>query len=249
MKKPRAHVADNFCISSNQRLVQKVSKCGPISRLITVEVVKAYVVKGAINKAWKLLNEEWNEYIDAFNIDFILFFLSALNYMNYFSTLNAVKIGGILGEVLSTDKLSGDRLLDRHFLQVRVLIDMFSIFKKSIVVYSEDGREIIVQLKYEQLTNFCYACVHFGYKKEVCHLKSTGSFSNDRRATDLSDKHAAFKPIQELHYGSSKDIDTEKDYLDGFLHSGGRERSCRDHVGKVGIAKSSGPLYRPNLTT
>ncbi|GAB4827407.1 hypothetical protein Ancab_034292 [Ancistrocladus abbreviatus] len=39
------------------KLVHKVSRCGLVGWLIADEIVKSYIVKGVINKAWKLLNK------------------------------------------------------------------------------------------------------------------------------------------------------------------------------------------------
>ncbi|GAB4860643.1 hypothetical protein Ancab_035805 [Ancistrocladus abbreviatus] len=146
----------------------------------------------------------------------------------YLSTVNVVKIGSMPVEVLGTDVVSDERLLDMRFLRITVISYVFIVLKKRISASSVDGREIEVTLKYERLLNFCFSWGRFAHKREVCHVKSLDTFSNDLQAMDFSDKHASFLSIHEIYSRAKEDDNMNKDSIEGFPPLGGQERS-RDY--------------------
>ncbi|GAB4837145.1 hypothetical protein Ancab_002056 [Ancistrocladus abbreviatus] len=143
MADQRMGVDDNLILSTNLRLVQKVQRCCLAAKLISDEAVNLHAAKEAIASSCKLLHEvkaksvgpntllftfdseddksrildqkTWTvtnhhlslqELLENTDTDFYIL-------CNLLSMENAVKIGSLLGDVISIDDVPDDRLFKR----------------------------------------------------------------------------------------------------------------------------------------
>ncbi|GAB4845851.1 hypothetical protein Ancab_024855 [Ancistrocladus abbreviatus] len=203
MDKAEAQVNDNFSISTNKQLVYYVLQFRLVGRLIADEEVTSYAMKAVIKKLWKLLNEEKYKDVKIEDVDYSCshFWIQLHNIpWKYLSIENVVIIGNLCGEVLRIDDVSEDRLLDKRFLTVKVLVNVFFSIKKHVLVTVDIDKEIKVLLKYEHMSDFCFNCKMFGQNGYKCGNPKVKGYSAYLKAIDMSDKNACFLPVVEILY-------------------------------------------------
>ncbi|GAB4857761.1 hypothetical protein Ancab_015669 [Ancistrocladus abbreviatus] len=96
-------------------------------------------------------------------------------------------LGALLG-VRNKCKLDG-RLLDRCYLRVKFLINVFFAVKKTLIVSIDSDKEIEVSFKYERKSD------HNGDK---CGNPKAERYSASLKATNISDKNASFLSVEEI---------------------------------------------------
>ncbi|GAB4854263.1 hypothetical protein Ancab_022850 [Ancistrocladus abbreviatus] len=193
---------DNLILESNNQLVRRASHHYLVGKLIADKPIWMYAMKAATNSSWKVLNnvsmksgrkmQLWTKLI------FVNLRSGSRLPWNLLSPTNVVKIGNLFGEVLGVDEVSIARLMERQFLIICMLINVRSSLIKSYWVLIGGNSSIEVQVKYEQLPNFCFKCGLFGHFQTKCAIDTIPSFSFGLKATNLSDKRAPFVPVFEI---------------------------------------------------
>ncbi|GAB4824280.1 hypothetical protein Ancab_007167 [Ancistrocladus abbreviatus] len=143
--------------------------------------------------------EEWYENVEILEINFSFspFWIQLHNLpWNLLLVVNAIKIGRMIEKVIGTDDVSDERLPDRHFLRVKM----------------------------KRLPDFCFNCGRLEHKCDVCHSPVLDSYSTNLRASDLSDKHAKFLSIQEVHALLDEEESFDNFSVEDNLVTGGRRR-------------------------
>ncbi|GAB4859736.1 hypothetical protein Ancab_011215 [Ancistrocladus abbreviatus] len=132
-------------------------------------------------------------------------------------------------KVLGTDDVSDEHLIDRRFVRVRLMINIFFVIKKQVVVSTDNEKELTVVLKYERLPDF------------LLWVWSIWSYEGDKRAKFIS--------ISEIINTSGGDFEeVGKGFTEETQLYGGRRQSRFSNVQNADPGSSGGPLYRHNLS-
>ncbi|KAI9123925.1 hypothetical protein K1719_005225 [Acacia pycnantha] len=83
-------------------------------------------------------------------------------------SMNAIRIGGHVGEVLLVeDPIQNGRYL-RSFLRARILLDLRKPLANGFWLPKPDGGRIWISVRYEKLQCFCYNCGKIGHANKDC---------------------------------------------------------------------------------
>ncbi|XP_028769739.1 uncharacterized protein LOC114727197 [Neltuma alba] len=87
----------------------------------------------------------------------------------------AVKLGGLIGEVMMVEDPRGDGLLIRSFLRARVLVDLRKPLVTGMWSPRKDKDPIWIKAQYERLQNFYFACGRIGHDMRSCAIRVCNS--------------------------------------------------------------------------
>lgn len=98
--------------------------------------------------------------------------------LDKFSTQNARKMGGCIGEVKEIDEIIGPMGIDRNYIRVKVDVDTNCPLLAGIWYTRSNGEKGRADIKYERLPDFCFGCGRIGHSERMC--KSEISVANSR---------------------------------------------------------------------
>ncbi|KAG8375096.1 hypothetical protein BUALT_Bualt10G0064800 [Buddleja alternifolia] len=80
---------------------------------------------------------------------------------------NAIVIGNSVGKFIKAD-LAKESFKWRKALRIRVELDINITLKDRVPLRCADGKEILVEIRYEKLGDFCYVCDSLAHKIQSC---------------------------------------------------------------------------------
>ncbi|GKF10367.1 reverse transcriptase, partial [Tanacetum coccineum] len=90
------------------------------------------------------------------------------------------------GKLIEWDCVGEGPQTDLDFLRFRVEIDITKPLVPGLFITRLDGKEYLVSLKYERLSDFCYRCGCLGHGRDSCTneviTKYAGKWSSEMRA-------------------------------------------------------------------
>lgn len=85
----------------------------------------------------------------------------------------AFDLGECIGSTLSIDDSARGSISDK-FVRTRIMLPLYRALRKELVLADEiTGEQIVVQIRYERLPNFCLFCGFIGHMEERCDLPTT----------------------------------------------------------------------------
>lgn len=87
-------------------------------------------------------------------------------------------IGGGLGEVLEVES---DGIPWDKSVRLKILLDVMKPLRRIQQVRSRDGKVVVVEIKYERLPNFCYACEVLGHIERDCLMVAEESMEEVKK--------------------------------------------------------------------
>ncbi|KAF4352164.1 hypothetical protein F8388_020046 [Cannabis sativa] len=99
---------------------------------------------------------------------------------DYFSRVNANLLGTLVGKVVSIELDESKPLTWKRWIQVQVEVDVSKPLCCSCFFKLSNEVNQWIQLKYEELGNFCYMCGLLGHQRRDCNLTSPVMVLNDK---------------------------------------------------------------------
>lgn len=130
-----------------------------------------------LNLSWtfrdfQIITAKWppDKALDDIDLNKATFWIQASGIPVCYTNINTAKfIGNTVGKFLKTD-LSSAAQKWRKFLRIQVEIDILKPLHSSVVLSCTGRSRILIEIRYEQLSDFCFKCGLLGHKAPHCKM-------------------------------------------------------------------------------